>query len=107
MRGTRFEMEGFSMYYATPLVNMIWHLADQLGYGEFFPVRKAGYVTDDHLPINRIAGIPAIDIIPNIDSPRSSFGPTWHTVDDTPENIDPEVMRAVGQTLLQLIYNDN
>ena len=106
-RDSRFLMEGFSKHYGQTLVNMVWHLAEQLGFGTYFPLRSSGYVTDDHLSINRIAGIPAIDIIPNIDSPRSSFGPTWHTVDDTPDNIDPEVMRAVGQTLIQLIYNDN
>lgn len=106
-RDSRFFMEGFSRHYGQTLVNMIWHLAEQLGFGAYFPLRNSGYVTDDHVPINRIVGIPAIDIIPNVDSPRSSFGPTWHTVDDTPDNIDPEVMRAVGQTLLQLIYNDN
>lgn len=106
-RGARFEMEGFSLYYATPLVNMIWHLADQLGYGEFFPVRKAGYVTDDHVPVNQIAHIPAVDIIPHQSDGHSSFGPTWHTVNDTPEAIDPAVLKAVGQTILQLLYNDN
>ncbi len=106
-RGARFEMEGFSLYYATPLVNMVWHLADQLGYGEFFPLRKSGYVTDDHVPLNQIAHIPSIDIIPHQDDGRSSFGSTWHTINDTPENIDPAVLKAVGQTLLQLLYNDN
>ena len=106
-RGARFLMEGFSRHYAQPLVNMVWHLAVQLGYGEFFVLRDAGYVTDDHLPLNRIAHIPAIDIIPNSDDAASSFGPTWHTVSDTPENIDPAALTAVGQTLLQLIYNDN
>ena len=86
---------------------MIWHLADQLGYGEFFPLRDGGYVTDDHLPVNQLAHIPAVDIIPRQHDGRSSFGPTWHTVSDTPEHIDPNVLKAVGQTLLQLIYNDN
>ena len=107
-RDSRFLMEGFSKHYGQTLVNMIWHLAEQLGFGHYFPLRSSGYVTDDHVPINRIAGIPAIDIIPHFeDFFSNSFGPTWHTVNDTPENIDPEVMRAVGQTLLQLIYNDN
>lgn len=106
-RGARFEMEGFSRHYATPMVNMVWHLAEQLGYGEFFPIRDGGYVTDDHLPVNQIAHIPAIDIIPHHNDGHSSFGPTWHTVSDTPENIDPAVLKAVGQTLLQLLYNDN
>ncbi len=106
-RGGRFAIEGFSRRYGGTLVDMLWHIAHQIGYGEYFPLREAGYVTDDHLPINTIAHIPAIDIIPNTDNERSSFGPTWHTSEDTPENIDPEVMKAVGQSVLQLIYNDN
>lgn len=106
-RGCRFAMEGFSQRYGQTLVSMVWHLAHQLGFGDYFPLRESGFVTDDHLPINQIAHIPAIDIIPHFDGGPSSFGPTWHTVSDTPNAIDPEVMRAVGQTLLQLIYNDN
>lgn len=106
-RGARFAMEGFSRQYAQNLVSIIWQLASQLGFGEQFPLEKSGYVTDDHLPINHIAKIPCIDIIPHNDSGTSSFGPTWHTVNDTPEHIDSHVLRAVGQTLIQLIYNDN
>ncbi len=106
-RGARFAMEGFSRQYAQNLVSLIWHLAAQLGFSEQFPFEKSGYVTDDHLPINQIAKIPCIDIIPHNDSVTSSFGPTWHTVNDIPEQIDPHVLRAVGQTLIQLIYNDN
>ena len=106
-RGGRFAMEGFSRRYASTLVGLVWHLAHQLGYGEYFPLTEAGYVTDDHLPVNTIAHIPAIDIIAHQEGADSSFGPTWHTTSDTPENIDPAVMQAVGQTLLQLIYNDN
>ncbi len=106
-RGAQFAMEGFSKQYASPIVSMIWHLAEQLGFGTYFPLREGGYVTDDHLPVNRILRIPCIDIIPYIEGGNSSFGPTWHTVQDTPENIDPEVLHAVGQTLIQLIYNDN
>ena len=106
-RGARFAMEGFSRRYASTLVNLVWHLAQQIGFGEYFPLREGSYITDDHLPINTIVHIPAIDIITHQEGAVSSFGPTWHTTTDTPENIDPEVMRAVGQTLLQLIYNDN
>ncbi len=106
-RDSRFLMEGYSRHYAHTLVNMLWQIAGQLGYGQLFPLRNGGYVTDDHVPVNQTAAIPAIDIIPSVDSPRSGFGETWHTINDTPENIDPEVMRAVGQTIIQLIYNDN
>ena len=106
-RDARFEMEGFSRQFAMPLVNMVWHLAGQMGYGDFFPLREGGYVTDDHVPVSQLAHIPAIDIIPHVSGGRSSFGQTWHTTDDTPQNINPAALKAVGQTLLQLIYNDN
>lgn len=106
-RGAQFAKEGFSLQYGKPIVEIVWQLAHQLGFGNYFPMKNGGHITDDHLSVNRIAYIPCIDIIPCVDSDLSSFGPTWHTINDTPENIDPEVLRAVGQTLLQLIYNDN
>ena len=62
---------------------------------------------DDHVNVNRIARIPCLDIVPYFVDGPSNFGPTWHTLQDTPENIDPRVLKAVGQTITQLIYNDN
>ena len=106
-RGTRFAMEGFSRRYAPQVVTTYWQLARQLGFGDYFVQRESGYVTDDHLPVNQIAHIPCMDIIAHAEGARSSFGDTWHTVNDTPEHIDPAVLKAVGQTLVQMIYNDN
>ncbi len=106
-RGTSFSIEGYSRQVAIPVVNMVWHLAEQLGYGQYFLQRDGGYLTDDHIPMNMIAHIPTIDIVPFCPDARSNFGDTWHTVNDIPENIDPAVLKAVGQTLLQLLYNDN
>lgn len=105
-RGSQFAMEGVSTYYAETVVQMLWHLAQQIGYGSFFPLKEGGMVQDDHVPVNQIAGIPCIDIIPHFEQGPSSFGPTWHTVHDTPENIDPAVLKAVGQSVVQLLYND-
>lgn len=106
-RGSKFAMEGVSRYYADTVVQMLWHLANQIGYASFFPLKDGGQVQDDHVPVNQIAGIPCLDIIPHFENAPSSFGPTWHTVSDTPENIDPAVLKAVGQSVLQLLYNDN
>lgn len=106
-RDASFAMEGYSKQVAITLVNMVWHLADQLGYGHFFPIADGGYLMDDHIPMNTTAHIPTIDIVPYCTDARSEFGETWHTIADTPENIDPAAMHAVGQTLLQLLYNDN
>ncbi len=106
-RGSTFSMEGISRHYAEPIVQMLWHIAHQIGYGQYFPLRDGGYITDDHVAVNTVAHIPCIDIVPyHLDGP-SSFGPTWHTVSDTPENIDKNVLEAVGQSVLQLLYNDN
>lgn len=104
--GASFSREGISMQLAEPVVRRVWTLAGQLGYGQFFPLSDGGYVTDDHVNVNRTAGIPCIDIIPFYSDAPSNFGPTWHTVKDTPENIDPNVLEAVGQTLTQMAYNE-
>lgn len=105
-RGAQFAMESGSIYYAKPVVQKLWHIAAQLGYGQFFPLREGGMIMDDHVAVNQIARIPCIDIIPNVEGASSSFGPTWHTINDTPDNIDPSVLRAVGQSVLQMLHND-
>lgn len=105
-RGATFAKESYSCYYAQPVVDMTWDVASRLGYGNIFQKREGGAVTDDHVQVNQFSGIPCIDIIPNYQgNVSSSFGPTWHTVNDTPENIDTNVLKAVGQTLLQIVYN--
>ena len=106
-RGSVFPAEKVSQEYAQPIVSLIWRLANQIGYGQFFPLNKEGsYLMDDHVNVNRYARVPCIDIVPFFTDGPSNFGPTWHTVNDTPENIDPNVLEAVGQTLTQLIYNE-
>lgn len=105
-RGATFAKEQVSVYFANHVVNKVWKLASDLGYGQFFPNTDGGSLVDDHVNINAIAGIPCIDIVPYFNYGPSSFGPTWHTVNDTPENIDKNVLKAVGQTVLQLLYNE-
>ena len=106
-QGSKFYQEGVSKQYASEIVNKVWRTAAQIGYGSFFPMKDGAMVTDDHVPVNEKAGIARIDIIPCFpDCPQSSFGPTWHTVNDTMDNIDPNVMKAVGQTLIQVLYSE-
>lgn len=106
-KGAHFYEEGFSKRYAAPIVDKVWNAAEQAGYGSIFIKQDGGFVTDDHIPLNEIAGIPTIDVIPYYpDLTDGSFGPTWHTVSDTPENIDRNILLAVGQTMLQVIYNE-
>ncbi len=104
-QGAHFYREGFSMQYASSVVEQIWAAARQAGFSTYFKNEDGGYITDDHLPVNRIARIPMADIIPYYPTAESGFGPTWHTVNDTAESIDKNTLKAVGQTILQLIYS--
>ena len=105
--GARFYQEGMSKQYAAEIVNKVWRTASQIGYGSFFPMSAGGYVTDDHVPVNEKAGISCIDIIAYYpDCQQSSFGPTWHTVNDTMEHIDPNTLKAVGQVLVQVLWSE-
>lgn len=99
-----FMKEGFSMEYATNYVEKIWQKAGQLGYGRFFVSERGGYITDDHYYVNRLANIPSVDIIHLDKNSRNGFFEHWHTVNDTMEHIDRETLKAVGQTLLEIIY---
>ncbi len=105
--GARFYQEGVSKQYASGIVDKVWRTASQIGYGSFFPMSTGGYVTDDHVPVNEKAGIACIDIIPYYpDCRQSSFGPTWHTVNDTMEHIDRNTLKAVGQVLVQVLWSE-
>lgn len=103
-KGAVFHKEQFSTYYAEGVVAQVWEAAAAAGYSSLFPDKKGGAITDDHLPLNQIAGIKAIDIIAYYPNSASAFGPTWHTTNDTPENISLSTLQGVGQTLMQLIY---
>ena len=107
-QGARFYREGVSMYYAPKAVERVWNAAHTCGYASFFPNEEGGAITDDHGPVNEVAGIPCIDIIPYYpDCRESSFGPTWHTVNDDMQHIDANTLKAVGQTLIQVLYSEN
>lgn len=100
-----FCYEGYSLRHARPIVAKIWSAAAQLGHKELFKQKDGGWATDDHIPVNEILGIPCADIIPYVENTHSSFGKTWHTVNDTPENISKQVLEAVGQTVMQVLRN--
>lgn len=106
-QGAKFYQEGYSKQKAGRIVEKIWRAAHAAGYGSTFPMQESGFVTDDHVPVNDIANIPCVDIINHYpDCPQSSFDYTWHTVNDDMRHIDKNTLQAVGQTLLQVLYNE-
>lgn len=101
----KFHREYFSDQNASKLVDKVWSVAARSGYENRFINKSGGAVVDDHIFLND-AGIPAIDIIESKNESTGTFAPTWHTIDDTLENIDPSSLEAAGQTVLNLIYNE-
>lgn len=104
-QGAKFYKEAFSLKFASEVVWKVWNAAATVGYGSYFVNEQAGYVTDDHVYVNQ-TGLKTIDIISHYpNNPASSFGPTWHTTYDDMEHIDKNTLKAVGQTIIQVLFS--
>lgn len=102
----RFPKERYSLQFAPALVNEIWSIASEKGYGDIFVDEQGNFISDDHVVINRILNIPTIDIIRhNPDSETVEFAPYWHTQYDDLDIISKETLQAAGDVLAELIYN--
>ena len=104
-KGSQFYMEGISTTYAPKVVRKIWNTARDIGYGNYFIHQKKSGITDDHKFVNEIAKIPMVDIV-HFDSTYGYFGDYHHTHKDNMELIDKRTLKAVGQTVLTVIYNE-
>ena len=101
-----FFQEQHSLQFAPRIVKKVWNTANDIGFGNYFVYDKGGAITDDHVYVNNILGIPCIDIIQFDPTTNSSFGSYWHTHNDNMDVIDKNTMKAVGQTLLHVVYNE-
>jgi Zn-dependent M28 family amino/carboxypeptidase len=101
-----FYQEQFSLQIAPKLVDQIWRIAGEIGYGSKFIFEEGGMITDDHVYVYRHRQIPSVNIIQYDPSSNTSFGSYWHTHKDTMENIDRATLKAVGQTVLETIYRE-
>lgn len=104
-RNARFHYEYYSQLDARTPTIKVWSEASNLGYSDVFVRRVGAAVTDDHIFITR-AGIPTTNIIENLNEQTQSFAPTWHTNSDNLENIDRNSLKAVGETVLNVIYKE-
>jgi glutaminyl-peptide cyclotransferase len=96
-----FPMEGNSIDLAPEVVGRVWGVAEQVGLGHVFPRRNGGWITDDHIPLNKV-GIRTIVVIDFDYGPGNAF---WHTHQDTVENTAPDGLGYVGRVLAALIYS--
>jgi len=106
--GSRFAKEGVSMYYASDETNKIWNTADRIGFSQYFWYYNAPEITDDHYYVNQIAKIPMVDIIEYNPNPSKGgyFGEYHHTHNDNMDVIDKNTLKAVGQTVMEVIWNE-
>jgi len=101
---SQFKKESYSNYYARNYVDRIWTTAARLGYSNYFIDEDGGGVTDDHVQMIK-AGIPSVDVIANkVDG--GGFPDTWHTVNDNINNINKNTLKAVGQTVMEVLWNE-
>ncbi len=101
----KFHREYYSNKSAGKIVNKVWGAAAKAGFSTFFPNEIGGALIDDHLFIDR-SGIPCIDIVECNNTITRSFPPTWHTLRDNMASIDTAPLRAVGQTVLNVILSE-
>jgi hypothetical protein len=104
-KGAIFPREGTGSYFAPDVVNKVWSTAKNLGYSSYFTDDKTGSTTDDHLYVNTIAKIPCIDIV-HMSPVTGSYGEHHHTHKDTMDIIDKNTLKVVGQTVLEVIYQE-
>lgn len=101
-----FAKESTSLYYAPDILDKVWRTAADLGYGAVFVPNHTGGIIDDHLFVNRLTGIPMIDIIHKDYGTSTGFFPQWHTLQDDMAHIDPATLTMVGKTVLEALYRE-
>lgn len=104
--GATFYKEQYSDVYATDVVRKIWGTAYSLGYGKYFINKKGGAIIDDHVPVIENRNIPCANIVQFDPNSSLGFGWYWHTVNDDMKNINRETLKAVGQTVMEIIYKE-
>ncbi|MGH7672349.1 MAG: M28 family peptidase [Gemmatimonadales bacterium] len=87
--------EGNSVAFAPEVVERVWRVAADLGYGRRFVPGVRHTLTDDHVSLQR-AGIRAIDVV-DFDYPA------WHTTEDTIDKVSAASLQIVGDVAVALV----
>lgn len=83
---------------SSPLRNLVWQTAKDIGYEKYFlPTGFA--VEDDHMPFVRL-GVNALDLIDFDYGPNNVY---WHTGKDTVDKLDAHSLEVVGNVLVAVL----
>jgi len=100
-----FTKEQTSVSYAPEVVDKVWKAANDIGYRNYFSPQVQSFVgEDDHIYVNE-AGIKCIDII-EYNQASGGFADYHHTHKDNIDAVDKQTLKAVGQTVLEVIYRE-
>lgn len=98
-----FKQEEYSRKYAPAVVKKVWGTAHRIGHDRYFSKSHTGPVVDDHIYVNQ-AGIPCVNIIQFDSHATNAFGDFWHTHQDDMGIIDKNTLKAVGETVMTVIF---
>ena len=101
----KFAKDESSRNYAGFVLDKVWNVAQQIGYGDYFVNVNTPGITDDHDYVNQ-GGVPMIDIIEYNPISNDYFAPYHHTHQDNMSIIERRSLKAVGQTLLEVAYRE-
>lgn len=104
-KNATFLKEELSQQFSGNLLQRLWSNAQSLGYGAYFLSEPMGQITDDHVYINTQAGIPTIDII-HYKVDNGGFADYWHTHNDNMNSVDKQTLKAVGNSVLYTIRQE-
>jgi glutaminyl-peptide cyclotransferase len=102
-----FNREGTSMATSPMVVDKVWRTAQKLGYGGYFKDTVTPQTVDDNYFVTVMGGIPSANIVQyHVDVLTMGYGFFHHTHKDNMDIIDPNTLKAVGQTVADCIYQD-
>ncbi len=102
-KDAQFPFEGYSHQFAKKILDKVWTAASKIGHGKYFVTTKPGSITDDHYHINVTAKIPMVDIL-HYNPIDGYFGDFHHSTKDNMDIIDKRTLKAVGETVLYVVY---
>ena len=102
----KFTKEDNSRHFAGYLTKEVWKIAQEIGYSEYFVNDYSKGIFHDHVFVFKNANIRSILIIEYHKDNPLGFGEFWHTHNDTTNIINKKTLKAVGQTVLEVIYRE-
>ena len=81
-------------------------MAGKNGFSNFFVSQETPPIIDDHLYINNLIHIPTINIVEYNDTTHNRFNAHHHKHSDNMDIISKKTLHAVGQTVLEVLYNE-